>query len=337
MIQNRFRAPSWALLALLGACGGGDVEEGQLRGTVGVDGSSTVFPITEAVAEDFRAEAPAVRVTVGISGTGGGFKKFANAEIDIADASRPIDPTEVAAAQANGIEFIELPIAYDGLSVVVHPSNDWVDHLTVEELQRIWQPESTVRTWRDVRPQWPDREIALYGPGTDSGTFDYFTEAIMGRSGASRSDYTASEDDNVLVQGVGGDPSALGFFGFAYYVENAERLKIVPIDPGTGPVAPSQATINDGSYRPLSRPVLIYVARPSADRPEVAAFVDFYLDQVATLAEEVGYVALPEEAYAAVEQHWRRRVTGSVYSGGHTTGTSIVELLGQASTAPSVE
>jgi phosphate transport system substrate-binding protein len=322
---------SWlALAVVLGACGGGGVEEGGLAGAVSVDGSSTVFPVTEAVAEDFRAEAPGVRVTVGISGTGGGFKKFANGEIDIADASRPIDVTEVAAAEAKGIGLIELPVAFDGLSVVVHPSNDWVDHLTVEELQRIWQPESTVTTWRHVRPEWPDRRIALYGAGTDSGTFDYFTEAIVGKSGASRSDYTASEDDNVLVQGVEGDPDALGFFGFAYYIENAQRLKIVPIDPGSGPVTPTHETINDGSYRPLSRPIFIYVSRQAADRPEVAAFVDFYLDQAATLAEEVGYVALPQDAYAAVKEHWRQRVTGTAYGHGDTAGRSITELFGHA-------
>jgi phosphate transport system substrate-binding protein len=318
------------LVVVLGACGGADREaQGGLTGAVSVDGSSTVFPVTEAVAEEFRAEQPEVRVTVGISGTGGGFQKFGNGEIDVADASRPIKPSELEAARANGIEPIELPVAYDGLSVVVHPDNDWVDHLTVEELQRIWQPESTVQTWRDVRPEWPDRRIALYGAGTDSGTFDYFTEAIVGKSGAARSDYTASEDDNVLVQGVEGDPDALGFFGFAYYVENSERLKIVPIDPGTGPVAPSHDTINDGTYRPLSRPIFVYVARPAADRPEVAAFVDFYLENAATLAEEVGYVALPPEAYAAVKEHWTRRVTGTVYQG-ETAGKSIAALFGGA-------
>jgi phosphate transport system substrate-binding protein len=331
MIQSKCLGALCATVLLLAACGGRQAEESQLGGAVSVDGSSTVFPVTEAVAEDFRTEQPGVRVTVGVSGTGGGFQKFGNGEIDIADASRPIKASEVAAAQSSGIEFIELPVAYDGLSVVVHPSNEWVDHLTVEELQRIWQPESTVQKWSDVRPGWPDRRIALYGAGTDSGTFDYFTEAIVGKSGAARSDYTASEDDNVLVQGVEGDPDALGFFGFAYYVENAERLKVVPIDPGTGAVAPSHETINDGSYRPLSRPIFVYVARRAADRPEVAAFVDFYLKQAATLAEEVGYVALPADAYQAVTQRWEGRVTGSVYGAGDTAGKSIVELFGTAS------
>ena len=328
MNRTHTRCGLLAMLVLTAACGRErEAAPGQLSGAVSVDGSSTVFPVTEAVAEDFRAVQPGVRVTVGVSGTGGGFQKFGNGEIDVADASRPIKASEIEAMQANAIEFIELPVAFDGLSIVVHPDNDWVDHLTVEELQRIWQPESTVKNWSDVRAGWPDRPIALYGAGTDSGTFDYFTEAIVGKSGAARSDYTASEDDNVLVQGVEGDPAALGFFGFAYYVENAERLKLVPIDAGAGPVAPTHESINDGSYRPLSRPIFIYVSTAASARPEVEAFVDFYLEQAATLAEEVGYVALPADAYQAVAARWQQRVTGSVYASGDAAGKSLTELF----------
>jgi len=249
---------------LVGACsqdeGSADAaqaNDNQLTGQVSLDGSSTVFPISEAVAEEFLAVAPRVRVPVGVSGTGGGFKKFLAMETDINDASRPIKDSERATAEANGIDFLEIPVAFDGLSVVINPANDWVDSLSVEELQRIWQPGSMVDSWDDVRPEWPAEPLRLYGPGTDSGTFDYFTEAVNGESGASRPDYTASEDDNVLVQGIAGDQFAMGFFGFAYYVENQDKLKVVLIDGGNGPVAPTPTTINDGTYSPLSRPIFI--------------------------------------------------------------------------------
>ncbi|HVS13530.1 MAG TPA: PstS family phosphate ABC transporter substrate-binding protein [Thermoanaerobaculia bacterium] len=321
---------SGLLLSSVVACGGSEPTGGDaadiLRGTVAVDGSSTVFPLTEAVAEEFGAVEPRVRVTVGVSGTGGGFKKFAIGETDISDASRPIKPSEIELAAGNGVEFIELPVAYDGLSVVVNPENDWVDHLTVEELKRIWQPDSAVQTWRDVRPEWPAEKLVLYSPGTDSGTFDYFTEAINGQSGAIRTDFTASEDDNVIVQGVAGDRAALGYFGFAYLEENRERVRVVPIDSGTGPVTPSATTINDGSYSPLSRPIFIYVARESAERPEVQRFVEFYLDNAAELAEEVGYVALPEDVYAAAEARFAQRMSGTVYVEGAENET-LVELF----------
>ena len=273
--------------------------DGALQGAVTLDGSSTVYPISEAVAEEFLAVAPRVRVTVGVSGTGGGFKKFLAQEIDINDASRTIKESESMEAEANGIEYLEIPVAFDGLSIVVNPQNDWVDSLTVAELQKIWQPGSTVDSWDDIRPDWPSAPIRLYGPGTDSGTFDYFTEAVNGESGASRPDYTASEDDNVLVQGIAGDEYALGFFGFAYYFENQDKLKVVPVDGGNGPVVPTATTINDGTYSPLSRPIYIYLNTASLARPEVRAFVDFYIDNAGALASEVGYIELPEEMYEA--------------------------------------
>lgn len=310
-----------SFVVFLSACGdtGGpdSVQTGdtpQLTGKVRLDGSSTVFPVSEAVAEEFNAVAPRVRVTVGVSGTGGGFKKFLNNETDINDASRPIKQSEIEKARAAGIEFIELPIAFDGLSVVVNPQNDWVDHLTVDELRMIWQPESTVENWSDVRPAWPDEEIRLYGPGTDSGTFDYFTETINGESQASRADFTASEDDNVLVQGIAGDKFALGYFGYAYYQENRDKLRIVPVDGGHGPVAPIEETINNGSYAPLSRPIFIYVNAASLDDPAVAEFVDFYLDNAGSLAAEVGYIAMPERAYDRARQRVVNRESGTAYS-----------------------
>jgi phosphate transport system substrate-binding protein len=307
------------------SCGGGDQSEG-MRGRVKVDGSSTVFPITEAVAEEFLKIHPRVQVTVGISGTGGGFKKFSAGETDINDASRPIKPIEQEAAEANSIRFIELPVAYDGISVVAHPENEFLDYLTVEELRKIWQPESMVNKWSDIRAEWPDRPLALYGPGTDSGTFDYFTEAVNGKSQVCRPDFTASEDDNVLVQGISGDPDALGFFGFAYYAENASRLKLIPIDGGDGPVFPSNDTINKNTYKPLSRPIFIYV-NDQARREEVVAFVEFYLREAPVLAQEVGYVALPAEVYELALKRFTQGVTGTVYSGGHAAGASLVDLF----------
>jgi phosphate transport system substrate-binding protein len=318
-----------AMSLLLVACGGGSdsASEGGLTGTVSVDGSSTVFPITEAVAEEFQKEHRDVRVTVGVSGTGGGFKKFDLGETDINDASRVIKDSEAAACRENGIEFIELPVAFDGISVVVHPDNEFVDRLSVEELTRIWQPGSTVKTWADVRDGWPAEEIKLYGPGVDSGTFDYFTEAINGKSQACRADFTASEDDNVLVQGVAGDRYSLGFFGFAYYEENADRLKVVPVGEAGSAVAPSVQSINDGSYTPLSRPIFIYVNKASADRPEVDAFVDFYLANAPVLVREVGYVPLPEDVQTIVTARYDNRVTGSALAGKDIVGVDLGALL----------
>ncbi len=298
----------------------------KLKGNVRIDGSSTVFPITEAVAEEYRAAQPKVRVTIGISGTGGGFKKFYAGETDINDASRPIKSKEIDKAAENGIDFIELPVAFDGISVVVNPENDWVDSLTPDELHRLWMPESTVKTWQDLRPEWPAEEIKLYGPGVDSGTFDYFTEAINGKSQVCRADFTASEDDNVLVLGVAGDKNALGFFGFAYYLENKDQLKVVPIDNGDGPVAPSMESINGGTYAPLSRAVFIYVAKSAAERAEVRNFVDFYLTNAPALVAEVGYVPLPDALYTAGKDRMAKGVTGTVYVEG-SKGKSLEDLF----------
>ena len=270
----------------------------ELKGDVKIDGSSTVFPISEAVAEEFMKIHRNVRVTVGVSGTGGGFKKFCLGETDISDASRQVKDLERDACAENDIQFIELAVAFDGLSVMVNPDNDFVDHLTVEELNKIWEPESKINNWKDVRPGFPDLEIKLYGPGTDSGTFDYFTDEINGAEGASRPDYTASEDDNVLVKGIAGDKGSLGYFGYAYYIENTDKLKLVAIDGGEGPVLPSPETINDGTYAPLSRPVFIYASISSLiDKPQVLEFVKFYLTEGPALVPEVGYIQLPDEDY----------------------------------------
>jgi phosphate transport system substrate-binding protein len=268
-----------------------------LEGDIIIDGSSTVFPITEAVTEEFRKLHPNVNIPIGVSGTGGGFKKFVIGEMDINDASRPIKESEAETAKTNGIDYVEFMIAYDGLSVVVNKSNDFVDSLTVEELNMIWNPESTVKTWQDIRPEWPAEPIKLYGPGTDSGTFDYFTEAINGKSGAIRTDFTPSEDDNVLVQGVAGDKYSLGFFGFAYYIENTDKLKVVKIDNGSGPVVPTFETIKDGSYSPLSRPIYIYVTKSALEKAHVRAYVEFYLTEGTALIPEVGYVQLDPSLY----------------------------------------
>jgi len=328
---KRFRISCLAVVLglMFGACGqgNGDPQTTGLSGTVTVDGSSTVFPITEAVAEEYQRAHPGVRVTVGISGTGGGFKKFTAGETDINDASRPIKESEIAVARDNGIQFIELPVAFDGIAVVVNPDNTFVNTLTADELNAIWKPGSTVKMWSDIRPSWPQREIHLYGPGTDSGTFDYFTEAINGQSQLCRADFTASEDDNVLVQGIAGDADALGFFGFAYYIENESRLKLIPVDGGEGPVAPSETTINDGSYQPLSRPIFIYVGADAAQRPEVKSFVEFYLNNAPELVGEVGYVALPEAVYTLAKQRFAEGVTGTVYSDHSSAGVKLEELL----------
>ena len=314
IISNLQRFVSGGLLFLsVTIFGSMSVSAEQLRGTVSLDGSSTVFPISEAVAEEFLAVQPRVRVTVGVSGTGGGFKKFLAGEIDINDASRPIKMKEVDKANEMGIGYIELPVAYDGLSVVVNKKNTWVDHLTVAELSKIWQPGSTVTNWSDVRAGWPEMKIRLYGPGTDSGTFDYFTETINGKSGASRPDYTANEDDNALVQGISGDEGSLGYFGYAYYAANQDKLKLVPIDGGKGPIAPTQTTINNGTYAPLSRPIFIYVRPDALDRKEVRAFVDFYIDSAAMLASEVGYIPLPDAVYAGAKKRIEVRELGTAY------------------------
>ncbi|HEY4712460.1 MAG TPA: PstS family phosphate ABC transporter substrate-binding protein [Dehalococcoidia bacterium] len=268
-----------------------------LSGTMEIDGSSTVFPITEAVAEEFRKIYPQVRINVGISGTGGGFKRFVAGETQISDASRPISTSEKDTAAKNGIEWVEMPIAVDGLSVMVHPQNTWATSMTVAELKKLWEPESTIKRWNQIRPEWPDQPINLYGPGTDSGTFDYFTEVIVGKAKSSRADFTASEDDNVLVQGIAGDRNALGYFGYAYYVENQDKLKLVAIDAGQGTVLPSQQTIDDTTYTPLSRPLFIYVNKAALARPEVKEFIKFYMTKGPALVTEVGYIPMPARVY----------------------------------------
>ena len=270
----------------------------EMNGTVEVDGSSTVYPISEAVAEEFNKLYPKVRVNVGVAGTGGGFKRFYIGETDVSDASRTIRENEIAKAEENGIKYVELRLGTDGLSVIVSPKNDFVDCLTIEELRKIWEPGSKIDNWSEVRAGFPDEKMRLYGPDTDSGTFDYFTEEIMGEAQLSRADYTASADDNVLVQGITGDKGSLGYFGYSYYRENEDKLKLVAVDSGSGCVLPSPETIPSGEYSPLSRPLFIYVNTGSLLRPEVKAFVDFYMEHGPELTNEVGYVASDSSVYA---------------------------------------
>lgn len=303
----------------------------QTRPVVKVDGSSTVFPITEAMAEQFQKEKKGqVQVTVGISGTGGGFKKFCNGETDISNASRPILKREMEACRSKNISYIELPVAFDALTVVVNPRNNWVKQLTVAELKTIWEPaaQGKIKTWNQVNPAWPNRPLKLFGAGTDSGTFDYFTEAIVGKAKSSRGDYTASEDDNVLVQGVATDVGALGYFGYAYYEANAKRLRAVPIVNAQGKaVLPSRKAVEDGSYNPLSRPIFIYVNSESLRRPEVREFVEFYQRQASKLIPPTGYIPLPARAYAANLDNIRRGKTGTVFGGENKVGLTIDQLM----------
>jgi phosphate transport system substrate-binding protein len=297
---------------------------------VKIDGSSTVYPVTEAVAEEFqKAKKGAVKVTVGISGTGGGFKKFCRGETDISNASRPILAQEMEGCGKNGIRSYELPVAFDALTVMVNPRNDWVTSMTVAELKKIWEPaaQGKITRWSQVRPGWPDAPLKLYGPGADSGTFDYFTEAIVGKAKSSRGDYTASEDDNVLVQGIASDRNALGYFGFAYYAENQRKLKAVAVDGGRGPVAPSAKSVEDGTYQPLSRPIFIYVSARSAERPEVKEFVEFYLEHGAELARQVKYVPLPPAVYSAALERFKKGKAGTVFGGAAEVGVKIDDLM----------
>ncbi|MFY9317465.1 MAG: PstS family phosphate ABC transporter substrate-binding protein [Burkholderiales bacterium] len=299
---------------------------------VKIDGSSTVFPVTEAVAEEFqKAKKQKIKVTVGISGTGGGFKKFCRGETDISDASRPILKKEMEECQKAGIEYIELPVAFDALTVVVNPKNGFIKQLTVAELKKMWEPaaQGKVMTWNQVNPAWPNQPLKLFGAGADSGTFDYFTEAITGKSKSSRGDFTASEDDNVLVQGVSRDVNALGFFGFAYYAENKDKLKSVPIveRDGKPAVPPSEATVLDGTYQPLARPIFIYVSTKSMARPEVKEFVEYYLTHGATLSREVKYVPLPDRIYKAGMDRLSKKQKGTVFAGHADVGVKIDDLF----------
>jgi phosphate transport system substrate-binding protein len=295
-----------------------------------IDGSSTVYPITEAVAEEYqKAKKGAVKVTVGISGTGGGFKRFCRGETDISDASRPIKDSEVKVCQEQGIEFIELPVAYDGLAVVLNPKNTWVKVLTVADLKKIWEPEAkgTVTKWNHVRAEWPDAPLKLFGPGADSGTFEYFTEAIVGKAKASRGDFTASEDDNVLVQGVAGDKNAIGYFGLAYYEENKDKLKVAPVDGGKGPVVPSLQTVENGTYQPLSRPLFIYISTKSAAKPEIKEFVDYYLKNAQKLVKQAKYIPLPAKAYTLAQERFSKMKKGSMFTGKGHVGVKIEDLM----------
>ena len=319
-----------ALAIVAVGCAGGTTE------SVSVDGSSTVFPLTEAVAEEFMEDTQGARVNVGVSGTGGGFSKFLRGDIAINDASRPISPEEIEKAAQNGVEYIEIPIAYDGLAVVVHPENDWVECVTAGELEELWAPNSSIDRWSQLRDDFPDRPIDLYGPGTASGTYDYFTEAIMGESGASRSDFTASEDDNVLVQGIKGTETSLGYFGLAYYENNAGDLKALGVDPdqpnsGAPCVTPSAKTVQNGTYRPLSRPLFIYV-NPAKVTPTVETFVEFYLQNAGELASDVGYVAMPDDAYDLALERFQSRTTGTVFGAEDVdvTGTRVEQMLRSA-------
>jgi phosphate transport system substrate-binding protein len=301
----------------------------QYKGRISIDGSSSVYPITEAVAEEFRFQHGDIRITVGVSGTGGGFKKFSRGETDISNASRPIKKTEVQACKQNNIDFIEVPVAYDGLAVVVSKANDFVDYLTVDELKRMWEPaaQEKIVSWNQVRSSFPDLPLRLYGAGTSSGTYDYFTEAIVGTSKSSRGDYTASEDDNVLVQGVSTDKGALGFFGLAYYEENKSKLKLVAIDAGKGKIFPSDSTVRTGVYSPLSRPEFIYINAGSASSPVIQEFVKFYMEHAPALVKEVGYVPLPDQVYALAYKKFLNKKTGSMFENTSTVGANLEKLL----------
>ena len=303
--------------AVAGACGGGETSGDGLTGTVKIDGSSTVAPLSEAAAESFQAENSGVRVTVGTSGTGGGFEKFCNGDIDIADASRAIEDDERQTCGANGVEFDEFQVANDGLSVVVNKDNTWADCLTVEQLKKIWDKDSKVKSWKDVDPAFPAEELDLFGAGTDSGTFDFFTQAINGEEGRSRTDYNATEDDNVTVQGVSGTKGGLGYFGLSYYEQNADDLKVVEIDGGDGCVAPSKETVQSGEYTPLSRPLFIYPSGAALGRPEVTAFIEFYIDNSTEIAEQALFVPL-----TATQQSRLRQQLAELQGGTEATTTT---------------
>jgi phosphate transport system substrate-binding protein len=338
VIAHRLCYAAVSVLAIVVAgCGRQSQNAGEspAAALITLDGSSTVFPIAEAVAEEFGKGNPGVRTpTVGISGTGGGFQKFCRGETDISNASRPIRPAEIEACQKAGIEYIELPIAYDGIAIVVNPKNSWAESITVAELKTMWAPEAQgkIMRWNQIRPSWPNRDIRLFGAGVDSGTYDYFTEATVGKEGASRGDFTSSEDDNVIVQGVGSDELGLGFLPLAYVEENRERLKIVPVDDnmpdnGAGPIAPSAETVRGGTYQPLSRPLFVYVARKAADRPEVQQFVEMFFSRD-DLVREVGYIELTPQIHDLARKHFADRKVGTAFGeGGSQVGMTLEALL----------
>jgi phosphate transport system substrate-binding protein len=316
-------------LAFLGA-----MPVAALAQVVKIDGSSTVYPLTEGIAEDFQKTNKGLKVTVGVSGTGGGFKKFCRGETDLSNASRPILKQEMEACKAAGIEYIELPAAYDALTVVINPRNTWLKQATVAELKKLWEPaaQGKVMRWNQVNPTWPDQPVKLFGAGSDSGTFDYYTEAIVGKAKSSRGDYTASEDDNVLVQGVAGDVNAIGYFGYAYYAENTNKLKALPIveKEGKPAVSPSEATVLDGSYQPLARPIYIYVSVKSLDKPEVRKFAEYFLNNVTRIAKEVKYVPLPADSYKAGLNRLTKGEKGTVFGGTADVGVTIKDLFKRA-------
>jgi phosphate transport system substrate-binding protein len=339
MMQIGVRYACVAALAVLATACGGNSQTSQEDGSVliTVDGSSTVFPIAEAVAEEFGIAHPETRTpTVGISGTGGGFQKFCRGETDITNASRPIRATEIEACAAAGVEYVELPIAYDGIAIVVNPENTWATSITVEELGALWSPDAqgTVTRWNQIRASWPDRELRLFGAGVDSGTYDYFTEATVGQEGASRGDFTSSEDDNVIVQGVSRDALALGFLPLAYVEANRERLTVVPVedghsDNGDGPISPTFETVRNGTYQPLSRPLFVYVSVAAAERPEVQEFVEMFFSRN-DLINEVGYIELTPQIYELARGHFTARKVGSAFAdGGSQVGMTLEALLAQ--------
>jgi phosphate transport system substrate-binding protein len=303
--------------------------EAQQSALIKIDGSSTVFPVTEAVAEEFQKQKRGVRVTVGISGTGGGFKKFCRAETDVQDASRPILKEEMEACAKQGVKYYELPVAFDALTVAVSPANTWVKSLTVADLKKMWEPaaQGKITRWNQVRPEWPDAPLKLFGAGSDSGTFDYFTEAIVGKAKSSRGDFTGSEDDHVLVQGIANDKNALGYIPFAYFEPNRNKLKAVAIDGGKGPVEPSLDNVLKGVYNPLSRPLFIYVSVNSTERPEVKEFVSFYLKNVGKLAAQVKYMPLPDKAYAMAQDRFAKVQLGTGFGGVPEVGLPVEDIL----------
>ena len=318
-----------ALVAALAGTGAAFAQQGPI---VKIDGSSTVYPITEAVAEEFqKLKKNSVKVTVGISGTGGGFKKFCRGEIDISNASRPILTKEMEDCRAAGIKYVELPVAFDALTVVTHPNNKFLTQITVEELKKIWGPaaQGKITRWNQVNPAWPDAPMKLFGAGSDSGTFDYFTEAIVGKAKSSRGDYTASEDDNVLVQGVSRDVNSMGYFGFAYYAENSKKIKSIPIieKAGKPAVAPSMESVINGSYQPLARPIFIYVNAKSIDKPEIKEFVEYYLKSSVKLIREVKYVPLTDADYKHALENFTKKKTGTAFGGMAEVGVKVSDLL----------
>lgn len=312
------------LLGIGGAC------NASAQSTINIDGSSTVYPITQVVADQFQsAKKHAVTVAVNISGSGGGFKKFCRGEIDIVNASRPILKNEMKNCQASGVQFMEIPVAFDALTVVIHPDNTWSTSMTVVELKKIWEPaaQGSITQWNQINSAWPAESIKLYGADRDSGTYDYFTDAIVGKVKSSRTDFVKSENDNALVASVAGDKYGLGFLGFAYYGENQSKVNAVAIDNGKGAVLPSAETVEDGSYQPLSRPVFIYVSMKSAEKRDVKEFVEFYLKNALLLAKEVNFVPLPPRAYSTMLEHFSKKRAGTIFNGMPVIGLTIDELI----------